>query len=387
MKILSFLVILTLIAPISHGQSNPQVMIIDSSYKPWTNLNLNNDSAYFHFAVIPDRTGAHRSGVFEKGLEKINLMQPGFVVSVGDLIEGYTTDKKEIENEWTEFNGFLEKLSMPFFYVAGNHDYSNQIMADTWQQHFGADYYYFTYKNILFLCLNSEDGATALQHPDFSEEQVAFVKETLEKNLEVDWTMVFMHQPLWITPTAKNWLRVEQLLANRKHTVFTGHTHQYALHSRNNSDFFVLSTMGGVNKLRGKKYGEFDHFLWVTMTPNGPTYANLMLDGIDNKSIQTAEDLKRKTLFDTNPPVRFEPYYYNNKPDKEAEWKVIFNNNTKEDQLYSVELMAGTGLIPDINKISKDLKPGQREEVSLPVQITKQNNWTPIVANIEVKSE
>ena len=44
--------------------------------------------------------------------------------------------------------------------------------------------------------------------------------------------------------------------------------------------------MGGSSKLRGNKYGEFDHFMFITMTENGPYFSNLMLDGIEDKNIR-----------------------------------------------------------------------------------------------------
>jgi len=387
MKAYFFLIISFLTATIIFGQEKPQMMSIESPNKPWTNLKFNNDSRKFHFVVTPDHTGAHRSGILQKGIDRINLMQPEFVVSVGDLIEGYTADVNDIERQWTEFNSSIKQLKMPFFYVAGNHDYTNQIMADHWKQKYGADYYHFTYKNVLFMCLNSEDGATGLKNPDFSEKQVAFVEKTLTENPNVDWIMIFMHQPLWLTPTAKNWQSVEKLLSDRKHSVFTGHTHQYALHTRNKSDYFVLSTMGGVNSLRGKKYGEFDHLLWVTMTPDGPNYANLLLDGVEDKSVQTAENLERIDSFNANPPVRFEPYYYSGKPDKTAYWKVEFSNNTKEDHQYQVNLSGGKGLKPSSTIITKKLVAGAKEEMILPVQLTGKGNWSPIIADVTLKAE
>src|SRR5579863_6918860 len=60
---------------------------------PWTNLGFNNQQRNFQFAIITDRTGGHRPGVFAAAVQKINLMQPEFVISVGDLIEGYSEDK------------------------------------------------------------------------------------------------------------------------------------------------------------------------------------------------------------------------------------------------------------------------------------------------------
>jgi hypothetical protein len=387
MRYYIFLIISIFTAIITQGQEKPIMMNIESPDKPWTHLGFNNDSRNFHFVVAPDHTGAHRSGILQKGIDRINLMQPEFVVSIGDLIEGYTPDPEIIENQWAEFNSYIQQLKMPYFYVAGNHDYTNQVMANHWREKYGTDYYYFTYKNVLFLCLNSEDGATALKNPDFSDQQLAFVEKTLAENPTVDWTMVFMHQPLWLTPTAKNWHNVEKLLSTRKHSVFTGHTHQYALHTRNNNDYFVLSTMGGVNSLRGKKYGEFDHFLWVTMTPDGPTYANLLLDGVEDKSVQTAENLDRIESFNANPPVRFVPVYYTGKPEKLTSWNVVFSNNTKEDHHYEMELTNGEGLKLGQISIPKKLAAGVKQEVLLPVQLDEKGKWSPFVAHVTLETE
>src|SRR5437867_5279847 len=120
---------------------------------PWTHLRFDNDPNQFQFAIVGDRTGLHRPGVFEKGLAKLNLLRPEFVMSVGDLIEGYTRDEAEIDQEWDEIQGFTSKLDAPYFYVAGNHDLSNPVQKEKWRQRFGPAYYHFVYKNVLFLCL------------------------------------------------------------------------------------------------------------------------------------------------------------------------------------------------------------------------------------------
>ena len=279
---LFFLIYLTSI----YAQNKLKLQKFNSVNKPWTSERVNDTKNKFNFVVVTDRTGGERKGIWEKGIEKINLMQPAFVVSVGDLINGYTEDIKKINDEWKEFNSFIKKLEMPFFYVAGNHDYTNEVMENEWFKRFGTDYYHFLYKNVLFICLNSEYGHTALNNPDLGKDQVEFVDKILRMNPNVDWTMVFMHQPLWLRESGNNWLKVEKLLQNRKHSVFTGHHHKYKLYERNKNDYFVLATMGGGSKLRGKKYGEFDHFMFITMTENGPYFSNLMLDGIEGKNIR-----------------------------------------------------------------------------------------------------
>ena len=281
-----FLFILICFLTKAVAQNKLQLQKINSENKPWTYEHVNDHKNKFNFVVVTDRTGGERKGIWQKGIDKINLMQPAFVVSVGDLINGYTKDLDKINTEWEEFNSFVKKLEMPFFYVAGNHDYTNEVMENEWFKRFGSDYYHFLYKNVLFICLNSEHGYTALKNPDLGEEQVKFVEKILKKNTNIDWTMIFMHQPLWLRESGKNWLKVENLIKGRDHSVFTGHHHKYKLHQRNKNDYFVLATMGGGSELRGIEYGEFDHFMFITMTERGPYFSNLMLDGIEDKNIR-----------------------------------------------------------------------------------------------------
>src|SRR4051794_30981930 len=68
---------------------------------PWTNLDLNNRAGTFRFAVVSDRTGGHRPGVFPRAVRMINMLQPEFVMSVGDLIEGHTVDPGQWALEWS----------------------------------------------------------------------------------------------------------------------------------------------------------------------------------------------------------------------------------------------------------------------------------------------
>ncbi|HRI88554.1 MAG TPA: metallophosphoesterase, partial [Candidatus Hydrogenedentes bacterium] len=101
---------------------------VETAEKPWTSLELNNDPDKFHFAIVSDRTGGARPGIFETAVEKVNLMQPEFVMSVGDLIEGHKEDMVQVEKEWAEFRDIIAKFEMPFFLVPGNHDMKSNAM-------------------------------------------------------------------------------------------------------------------------------------------------------------------------------------------------------------------------------------------------------------------
>ncbi|MEW6755844.1 MAG: sugar-binding protein, partial [Candidatus Latescibacterota bacterium] len=202
-----------------------------------------------------------------------------------DLIEGYSEDRPTIRSEWDEFDGFVQSLEMPFFYVPGNHDLSNPVMVEEWQRRLGPLYYHFVYRDVLFLCLDSEDPPPT----HISAAQIEYARRTLEDNARVRWTLVFLHKPLWTYQEEDTgWQQVEALLKDRRHTVFAGHYHTYTKHERHGSRYFVLATTGGGSGLRGPVFGQFDHVVWVTMTEEGPRVANLMLDGIHDEDIRTA---------------------------------------------------------------------------------------------------
>jgi hypothetical protein len=63
---------------------------IDQHSRPFTHLDFKNDSDEFQFAIVSDNSGGGRAGVLPAALEMVNRLQPEFVVSLGDLIEGYT---------------------------------------------------------------------------------------------------------------------------------------------------------------------------------------------------------------------------------------------------------------------------------------------------------
>ena len=275
---------------------------VTTKKKPWTNREFRNNPDDFQFAIVTDRTGGLRPGVFPRAVAKLNEMQPEFVITVGDLIPGggRQRNEKEIRRQWNEFNGFVDKFEMPFFYLPGNHDVSNDVMDRIWDELFGVRYYSFRYKDVLFLCLNTQDGAGS--KPFLGKKQITWAEQELKKHADVRWTLVFIHQPLWLSEegiwrnrngkkvlqkTATGWPAMEAALKGRKHTVYAGHVHRYAQYERNEVNYYTLGTTGGGSALRGSTFGEFDHVTWITMSEGGPRMMNLTLDGMLPSNITT----------------------------------------------------------------------------------------------------
>ncbi|HEX3315276.1 MAG TPA: metallophosphoesterase [Gemmataceae bacterium] len=278
--------------PIGGGDD---VKIAIEDRNPWTNLQWNNAAETFHFAIVSDRTGGHRARVFSQAVDQLNMLQPSFVVSVGDLIEGYTKDKEKLDKQWKEMQGYVAKLQMPFFYVPGNHDVSNPTEVEHWKGRFGRRYYHFLYRDVLFCCLATDDqGEDEKTYGSISKEQVDYFTEVLKDNPKVRWTIVIIHKPVWAIEKAKieGFLAIEKALSGRNYTVFAGHVHRFEKFVRGGMNYYQLATTGGGSKMRGLPYREFDHITWVTMKAQ-PMIAHVMLDGIlpeDLKRTPTAED-------------------------------------------------------------------------------------------------
>jgi len=255
---------------------------------PWTDRPVNNDPSDFHFAIVSDRNGGHRPGVFAKAMRQINLMQPEFVMCVGDLVDGGTADHAALKQQYDEMDAIVGSLQMPFCRVTGNHDIGNEVMADVYRDRYGSPYYHFVYKDVLFLVVCTEDPPTA----NISDAQVSYMHKALRDNKSVRWTFVFMHQPLFLEKDGKlheAWGKIEATLASRAHTVFAGHWHGYTKQQKHGRNYYRLATTGGASGLEGVEAGYFDHIMWVTMTSEGPRIANLMMDGIYDDELTVAE--------------------------------------------------------------------------------------------------
>ena len=287
--------------------------------KPWTSENFKNNPENFQFVVIGDRTGgANAVGTFKLAMGQINLLQPEFVINVGDLIEGYPEDRADLNGMWDEADDLLGKLDMPFFRTIGNHDVSTPETKEVYLERYGATSYHFVYQNVLFMVLDSEDNSrpappenikedlkkynkllvedpeaaskllgefmtseaviAALGQPvEFPEKQMNWIKKTLAENADVRWTFFFMHEPCWENPS-ESFKEIQALVKDREHTMFAGHLHYYDYDKIDGHEHITMGPAGASFHHEGP--GNVDHIMWVTMTDDGPQMGNIALKGI-----------------------------------------------------------------------------------------------------------
>ncbi len=281
---------------------------------PWTSDTFELGEKDFTFGIISDLNGGERDGVYSTAVAQLNRLDPTFVLSVGDLIDGGTEDTEQLTKEWDSFDQRTAKLNMPFFYLGGNHDLTNPTMRQFWKNRLGPRYYHFVYEDVLFLMLDSEDyeeermleiyeaRATAIQiingelegkyedseyfhMPErriggMSADQLNYFKAVLEKKPNVRWTFVLMHKPLWLREDDKGLGQLEAELANRPYTVINGHFHSFSYRERHSRNYTILGTTGG-SQHPGDSLS-FDHITLVRMAKE-PVITHLKMEGILNE--------------------------------------------------------------------------------------------------------
>lgn len=285
---------------------------------PWTSTHFDDQPDDFAFAIVSDLEFGYRPGVFEVAAQQLALMRPSFVLTVGDMIDGGTEDETKLRAQWEEFDARLSVLHAPFFHVGGNHDLTNLTQRRIFEERYGRRYYHFLYRGVLFLALDTEDysdaemkeiyeqrdayikarrdnpaAAASLPYAsrieaklgEIGPDQSAYFEKVLADNPDARWTFLLFHKPVYQRDDGQGLARIEKALQGRKYTVFNGHLHRYSYAERNGRDYIMLGTTGGERGFDGST-GAIDHFMWVTMTAEGPSMANLRLDGVLDKKAE-----------------------------------------------------------------------------------------------------
>lgn len=249
----------------------------DVGSKPWIGKTpVVEDGRNFRFVVLPDRTGGERGGVFDSMIGLVNDQNPNLVINIGDLIDGYTTDDAYLKAMWKYAEASLHKFNQPVFLIPGNHDISNEGMMREWKRRFGTDYYHFTVGNNLFMALNTEE---IVGSGGISEQQAAYFKELLQRD-NYDHIFVFMHRPMW-NSGSQAYNELEKMWLGKPSTVFAGHEHTYFHFNRDQTDYYMVATMGGGSDMRGVAFGELDHIMVVDVAEGKTTVRNIESSGAE----------------------------------------------------------------------------------------------------------
>lgn len=332
MERVAFCIIFAILSNYSLAQETTRFETeIPDSPRPWMHEGFDTGEDRFTFAVFSDLEGGNRSRVFDVAIAQLSLLKPELILNVGDLIAGPSDNPEELHALWDSFDERTAKAQAPVFYVGGNHDFGNdsdsgEVSQRVWAERYGPTYYSFKYKDVLFLVINTQDGAPTAERsqelapmqqetrrlisegaqisdaPFFythemrggfiSDDQTDYFLNAISDNQDVRWTFLFMHKAPWEEGGDENFSAIEDALASRPYTVFHGHEHSYQYLERKGRDYIRLATTGGGQPLSYHKSTisdrvegrSVDQVALVTVDNSGVDIANLLLSGILDKT-------------------------------------------------------------------------------------------------------
>ena len=240
------------------------------------------------FAVLGDRTGDHVPGVYGQIVAEIEWLKPEFVITVGDMIEGYTEDTSVLIAEWEELLSLVEPLSMPIYFIPGNHDITTDPLVGLYRLYVGEPVYSFDYRNLHFAILDNSRWDSSEELPG---EQIDWLIGDLTQHAEAAFTFVFIHKPFWYNTTALGKPdTLHSLFRNYGvDAVFTGHFHRYFTGQYDGIIYTGIGSSGGGMRPGPSELGY--HFAWVTVDDKQVSIAPIKIGSVVPWDDATAADL------------------------------------------------------------------------------------------------
>jgi 3',5'-cyclic-AMP phosphodiesterase len=194
------------------------------------------------FAILGDRTGETQPGVYEQVWKEVADESPGFVLSVGDTIEGM--NDATAEAEWRKVAQILRPFRRyPLYLVPGNHDIWSSVSQRLFQQHAAhAPHYAFDYGPAHFTVLDNS------RSDELGAEELVFLEADLKAHAGQPLKIVISHRPSWIIDLAlQNPNFALHQLARRYGVryVVAGHLHQMLRLELEGVTYISMASSGG----------------------------------------------------------------------------------------------------------------------------------------------
>lgn len=231
-------------------------------------------------AILPDRTTGRDWGLkyLDLAVDDLNRMQPDAVLSVGDMIQGYTRSVDQWLAERDEFHRAVDRLSMPFYPLPGNHEVvsgsrrnDDTTFENLYKDHFGPLYYAANFDLATVIMLYSDDARLQGGGEGIGDEQRAWLERELllakERGKPI---FVLLHRPLWRSRRSGWNETIHPLLADAGvRAVIAGHFHSMQRDpDRDGVEHHILAVCGGMID-QHPLTGQFQHLTFLTIDEDG----------------------------------------------------------------------------------------------------------------------
>ena len=248
----------------------------------------------YRFVVIGDRTAGAVDEVFEETIDEVKLLDPDFVMCVGDIAEVDVGDSAEVEAEFDRLVRVVNSLPCKFYWCAGNNDISQESDRGRYEAKTGYKRYYsFNHENSHFVILDNALLTWPAQQT-LDPEQWAWLMKDLEKNKQMDNIFVFYHIPTYIY-ALQDGVVDSMMLVFEKYgvdMVFTGHHHEYSYIHHGGVDYINVGSSGGAMSTNDPARGHFFQYLMVTVRGRQRTVAVMKKESALPHNIVTLEDIR-----------------------------------------------------------------------------------------------
>ena len=244
----------------------------------------------FRFVIVGDRSGAPQWGLMPQAFREINQLCPDFVISVGDLIDGYGDAPGEIHRLWNELDQEVSILKSPFVYIPGNHDIWSATSRGVYEARYGPTYRSFNYRGLHFVTLDTERTDEQGQRIDRIEgEQFDWLRDDIARNRDARQILLFMHRPIWQTGGLDD---VYELLKGLPVHIFCGHYHRYGYQEIHGIPHVILGAVAASMPEDGiEALGRFRHYVLATVRDSELKLALIRLGGVMSPNVVLEEDV------------------------------------------------------------------------------------------------
>jgi predicted phosphodiesterase len=243
------------------------------------------DAQRFHFTILGDRTGGITPEIYGRVLREVALLQPDFVINVGDNIPG--KDDSKIDEQWSTFRKIWARYpELTFHAIPGNHDIWSDASRAAFTRYTGKQpHYSFRYHGALFVV-----AETTLTN-DLSDGELNFIEKALKANRKANPKFLFFHKPFWLAHLNKGdtGFRLHALARQYQVTaVISGHGHTFLRRTADGVQYMEVGSSGAGISKKAKpaemfERGIFYHHVWVTVRDGKVTFAVKEIDGARGK--------------------------------------------------------------------------------------------------------